>query len=77
MLKRKKEQGYEDITYSEFALDNLEEWNRVRDDAGGKVVLYDPATDTASTIAVEPIQENIATVIVLKNHRTKSNCCPL
>ena len=54
MLKRKREQGYEDITYSEFALDNLEQWNRVRDDAGGKVVVYDPITDTANIIAHMP-----------------------
>ena len=54
MLKRKREQGYEDITYSEFALDNLEQWNRMRDDPGGKVVVYDPKTDTAETLASMP-----------------------
>jgi len=54
MLRRKREQGYPDISYSEFALDNLEEWNRVRDDKGGKIVIYDPATDTSKIVAEMP-----------------------
>ncbi len=54
MLKRKREQGYEDISYSEFALDNLDQWNRVRDDNGGKVVVYDPATDSSKIVADFP-----------------------
>ena len=54
MLERKRQQGYKDISYSEFALDNLEQWNRVRDDKGGKIVVYDPKTDSSEVIADMP-----------------------
>ena len=54
MLKRKREQGYDDISYSEFALDNLEQWNRRRDDRGGKVVIYDPLSDRSHVAAELP-----------------------
>ena len=38
MLKRKREQGYADITYSDFCLDSLADWDRERDDNGAKIV---------------------------------------
>ncbi len=54
MLYRKREQGYEDITYSDFALDRLDDWNRLRDDPGGKIVRYDTKTDTVKVVAELP-----------------------
>ncbi len=54
MLQRKREQGYPDITYSEFALERLDDWNRVRDDPGGKIVRYDAASDAVSVLAALP-----------------------
>lgn len=54
MLYRKKEQGYEDITYSDFAMDRLDDWNRIIDDPGGSVVRYDPKTDTSRVVAKLP-----------------------
>ncbi len=54
MLRRKREQGYPDIAFSDFALDRLDDWDRTRDDPGGKIVRYDPKTDTVSVVADMP-----------------------
>jgi len=54
MLKRKREQGYSDITYSDFCLDSLADWDRERDDNGGKIVKYNTETDTIEVIAEMP-----------------------
>lgn len=54
MLKRKREQGYEDVTYSDFCLDSLADWDRERDDSGGKIVKYNTDTDTIEIIADMP-----------------------
>ena len=54
MLKRKREQGYEDITYSDFCLDSLADWDRERDDPGGKIVKYNVETDSIEVVAELP-----------------------
>lgn len=54
LLYRKREQGYEDITYNDFALDSLDNWDRRRDDPGGTLVRYDPVQDTAIAVAKLP-----------------------
>ena len=54
MLKRKHEQGYTDVTYSDFCLNSLNKWNRESDDPGGKIVRYYPSTDSIEIVADMP-----------------------
>ncbi|MHC4874058.1 MAG: NHL repeat-containing protein [Planctomycetota bacterium] len=49
MLSRKHEQGYKDAVYTDYCLENLENWDRASCDPGGKIVRYDPATDKSDT----------------------------
>ena len=54
MLQRKREQGYPDITYSDFCLERLDDWDRTRDDKGGKIMIYDTHTDTVAEVCDMP-----------------------
>lgn len=54
LLERKKKQGFEDIAFSDFCLENLSGWNRTRDDPGGKIVKYNINNDTIEVVAQLP-----------------------
>ena len=54
MLERKRDQGFPDVKYSDFCLDNLENWNRTTCDPGGKIVRYMPKTGVSHVIAELP-----------------------
>ncbi len=54
MLERKRAQGFPDVKYTDFCLENLENWNRVASDPGGKIVRYVPETGISEVIAELP-----------------------
>jgi len=54
MLERKRKQGFEDITFGDFCLQSLSEWNRFKDDPGGKIVKYDIKSSSIEIIAHLP-----------------------
>jgi hypothetical protein len=54
MLERKKLQGFPDVKYSDFCLENLENWDRMTSDPGGKIVRYIPETGAVEIIAELP-----------------------
>jgi hypothetical protein len=51
MLERKKAQGFPDVKYNDFCLENLEDWNRNESDPGGKIVRHSPETGKSAIIA--------------------------
>lgn len=54
MLARKRDQGYPDIKYTDFCLENLQNWHRDICDPGGKIVRYDPQTKECKTLCELP-----------------------
>jgi hypothetical protein len=54
MLARKRAQGWPDVRYTDFCRENLEGWDRTRTDPGGKILRYNPATQSASLVGHLP-----------------------
>lgn len=42
MLQRKRDQGYPEVCYTDFCLENLQGWQRSRTDRGGRILRYYP-----------------------------------
>jgi len=49
MLALKHAQGHADVTYTDFCLENLEQWDRATCDPGGRILSYDPASGNVQT----------------------------
>lgn len=54
MLGRKWAQGFPNVKYNDYCLENLNNWNRLRDNPGGKIVHFDPKTKTSKVVASLP-----------------------
>lgn len=50
MLKRKREQGFPDVQYTDFCLKNLENWDRTKTDPGGVIMRYAPQAGQVEVI---------------------------
>lgn len=68
MLKRKRDQGFPDVSYADFCLPSIRDWNRTRDDPGGKVVSYTPATRQCAVVAALPPFLYVQSMIVDAAH---------
>ncbi len=64
MLARKQAQGFPDVKYSDFCLENLNAWNRRRDNPGGKIVRFDPSSGDSSVLASLPPYLYVQSMIV-------------
>ncbi len=54
MLKRKQAQGYPDVKYTDFCLENLKNWDRTKSDPGGQIVRYYPNSGQTETVGKLP-----------------------
>lgn len=77
MLQRKKQQGFSDIRYEEFCLEKLENWDRERDDRGGKIVKYNTISDTIDVVAELPKYCYVQSMVVdAKRNMAYGNTIP-
>lgn len=77
MLARKKKQGFPDVKYSDFCLENLESWNRPMDDPGGKILRYIPQTEQLEIIAHLPQYLYVHSMVVdTKRNRAFGHTIP-
>jgi hypothetical protein len=54
MLKRKQDQGYPDVKYTDFCLENLSKWDRTKSDQGGRIVRYKTDCDKIEIVGKLP-----------------------
>lgn len=54
MLQRKRDQGYPDVRYTDFCLENLDGWQRSRTDRGGRILRYYPQERRHEVVAWLP-----------------------
>ena len=54
MLKRKQAQGYPDVKYTDFCLENLQNWDRTQSDPGGRIVRYYPDSGKTGIVGKLP-----------------------
>jgi hypothetical protein len=54
MLSRKREQGYPDVKYTDFCLENLSKWDRAETDQGGRILKFNPLTEEVEEIGKLP-----------------------
>lgn len=54
MLQRKRSQGYPDVRYTDFCLENLQNWQRSRSDRGGRILRYFPHERRSEVVAWLP-----------------------
>jgi len=77
MLRRKREQGFPDIQYTDFCLKNLEKWDRTRTDPGGVIMKYSPVGKQAKIIGKLPAYLYVQSMIVdAKRNRAFGHTIP-
>ncbi len=54
MLARKRSQGFPDVTYTDFCLPDLSQWDRKKMDPGGRILRYYPGRDVAEEVCALP-----------------------
>jgi sugar lactone lactonase YvrE len=64
MLGRKRAQGFPEVKYTDFCLKNLDNWNRLRDNPGGKIVRFDPVARKSEVVASLPTYLYVQSMIV-------------
>ncbi len=64
MLARKWKQGFPDVKYTDFCLENLNGWNRRISDPGAKIVRYFPQDNHSEVIAKLPELFYVQSMIV-------------
>ena len=54
MLKRKQDQGFPNVKYTDFCLESLKNWDRTTSDPGGKMVRYYPDIEKTEIVGNLP-----------------------
>jgi len=54
MLKRKQDQGFPEVKYNDFCLENLKNWDRTKSDPGGKIIRYYPNSGKTTIVGELP-----------------------
>ncbi|MDD5698043.1 MAG: hypothetical protein PHH77_05455 [Victivallaceae bacterium] len=54
MLARKRRQGYPEVKYTDFCLQDLENWDRSKSDKGGRIIRYYPESGKTENVGFLP-----------------------